>query len=145
MNVKKDASAFISSIDDPSQTTPSDEVIDRNLLSSCVKSHKNDVVGGHLPATKNCPPTNKTMMKVPPTLQDWKQENQESCDYMNLVMQMNGFCLAEVLHEELHDACNNAISNSVNACNNVIIVIKFVRELDPTDEVSVIIDGTLNS
>ena len=57
--------------------------IDKHLLHVYARSHKNDVVGGCMPETNKYPPTNETMMVVPPTLKDWRKTQHESCDYLN--------------------------------------------------------------
>ena len=70
----KDASPFIPFVEDPS-SVPSDAIIDEHLLSVFVSSFKNDILGQYLPETDKYPPTNESMLKVPPTLREWKKES----------------------------------------------------------------------
>jgi len=73
ISVNNDASDFFPFVDQPNQDKPSVEVIDEKLLSVYVRIHKNDIIGEHLLETNKYPPINETMMKVPPTLRDWKE------------------------------------------------------------------------
>ena len=59
-------------------------------------------------------------------------------------MKTHSFRPAQIPYSTPHDACNNAISDSMNIDNDAIIVIRFIRELDLIDEASVIIDSALN-
>ena len=71
---KKESSPFQSFIDDPT-SSPSDLLIDQYLLVVFVAFFQNDIQGKYIPETHAYPPTNSSMLKVPPKLRDWRKSN----------------------------------------------------------------------
>ena len=128
---------------DPIANKLSNKQIDKNLLYVYMKSHQNDVDGSILPETNKFPPTNETMMKLPPTLRDWKKSQNQDCDYLNPMMQMHGLQPAQMPF--LSKPSNDQFLNTRMAIDDDdIIVIKFIREGRPTDDVAVYIDSPLS-
>ena len=143
ISVNKDASIFLKAMSDPIAHKLSNEQIDKHLLYVYMKSHLNDVDGSILPETNKFPPTNETMMKLPPTLRDWKKSQNQGCDYLNPVMQMHGLRPAQMpfLTKPSNDL---SLDTRTAVDDDDIIVIKFIREDNPMDDVSVYIDTPLS-
>ena len=78
MPVKKDASVFHSAVEDFKNSMLINETIDEHLLQAHVRCNKSDVPGRCLPETNKHPPTNETMMVVPPLLRDWGKKHKMS-------------------------------------------------------------------
>lgn len=75
--IHKDNSVFLPSLNYPDNHPLDDNIITNNLLSVFVRSHQNDVPGAPIPETNKYPPTNETMMIVPPTFREWKVGQQQ--------------------------------------------------------------------
>ena len=127
---KKDASPFKPFIEDPT-SLPSDIIIDQHLLSVYVASFSNDV-SGYAPETLKYPPTNEDMLKIPPSLRDWKR-SQQSAQITPLPTSSS-----TILPSQL--------PSTVTMAEGVdeIIVITFVNGRDDS-EISVMIEGELNN
>lgn len=68
----KESSPFKPFIDDPTYI-PSDIIINKRPLSVFVASFQNYIQGNYIPETYKYPPINKTMLKGPPPLREWKK------------------------------------------------------------------------
>ena len=71
LSINKDTSIYLCALNDPLHIL-SNDIIDSDLLPCFIRSHSNSVVGAPMPETGKFPPTNETMMDIPPTLREWK-------------------------------------------------------------------------
>jgi len=139
LSIRKNASIYLPTLNDPSNHPFSDEMIDTHLLSFFMRSHMNDLPGSPLPETGKFPPTNISMMEIPPTLREWKQTQQQQ--------QVQGYHVTPpppFNPHQLHTSSSVRISNS-EACGGDIMTITFRAEWDEELETSVIIEDSLSS
>jgi hypothetical protein len=83
---------------------PTDDELDKHLISFYAQRHRNDVVtktGGRplLPETRKYPPTNATMVNAPPTLDEWNDNNRNNCNSHHHNHHYNH-------HQRQNDICN---------------------------------------
>ena len=125
---KKEESPFLKYIEN-TPVPPPDSLIDEHLLSVFVASFQNNIQGRHLPETGKYPPTNERMLKVPPTLREWKQTSINA----NMITP----------HHQPHQPTQHQTLPQTNATpKNEIVVLTFQNQLN-NDELSVTIDGNL--
>ena len=83
-------------------------------------------------------------MKIPPTLRDWKQANQESCDLLNPLMGL-GLRQAQLPYVQQNSQLSSTVTNTESHFDDDdIIVINFVTAQEPDDDVAVMIHDTLS-
>ena len=123
-------------MNDPLNNKLSDEIIDANLLAVFIRSHQNDLPSGLMPSTRNYPPTNETMMAIPPTEREWKESNRQQVDMQQVTPP----------YTNLHQAImpSSSLSDNRDEGGDSIAAITFKAEWDDELDVSVIIDNTLS-
>ena len=135
LTIRKEASVFLPSLNNPAETPLSNEIIDAHLLAVYIRSHLNDNPAAPMPETRKFPPTNATMMVIPPTFREWKatQLHHQVSPVYN-----------PTLPQTLAISSSSTLSNNGDGCVGDLIAITFKAEWDTDMEVSVIIDDTLS-
>ena len=129
----KEASPFLPFVEDPT-ITPSDEIIDQHLLAVFVASFKNDVQGNFLPETLKYPPTNEMMLKVPPTMREWRKDCTQSTTIITPTPTAAAYCNPQV----------STVISDKPVDEDEIIVFSFQKK-DTSEDVSVMIEPPLSS
>ena len=136
LTIRKEASVFLPSLNNPAETPLSNEIIDTHLLAVYIRSHLNDNPEAPMPETRKFPPTNATMMIIPPTFREWKATQVQ-----------HQHQVTPIYHppppHTLAISSSSTLSNNEDGCVGDIVAITFKAEWDTDMEVSVIIDETL--
>ena len=138
LSIRKDASFFLPSLNDPTNHTFTDELIDTHLLATFIRSHQNDIVGGPMPETGKYPPTNEAMMVTSPTLREWK------------VTQRHPPAQHQVTPSYPHPPyvtiqSSSSLSNNREGSDSDITAITFKADWDDDLEVSVLVEESISS
>ena len=72
LSILKDTSIFFPWLNYVSYHPLNDEMIDKHLLAIFMRSHMDNLPRRPAPDTGRFPPTNESMMEIPPTHQEWK-------------------------------------------------------------------------
>ena len=132
LSIHKDNSVFLAALNDPDNNKLDDEVITRDILSVFVRSHQNDLPGGPMPETGKYPPMNATMMVMPPTFREWNSTQQQQ--------RFNIFGMHNVTPTGV--PTSDAVVPTIE--NEVLVGITFRANWDDDEEVSVMVEGSLN-
>ena len=140
LSIRKDTSAFLPFLNDPTKPI-TNEFIDNSLLPIFIRSHINDIVGNPMPETKKYPPTNETMMVMPPTLCEWKATQLQTVHLQQLQH------VTPPYHHLSHNTIpsSSLLPNNIDDVNGEITALTFRASWDDDLEVSVIIEDTLSS
>ena len=128
-------SIFLPSLSDTSIAL-SNELIDKHLLPTFIRSHQNDLAGNPMPETRKYPPTNEAMLIIPPTHREWESTQQRRFELRPPL----GLAATYIHHPPL--AGSVAADGSID--DDDIIAITFKSSDDDSKKISVLIDDPLS-
>ena len=146
LSIHKDASPFMQSLIDPVNNIPTDELIEEHILQIYGGTHGNDVPG-YMPETSKYPPTNEAMVKVPPTLREWKQSQQQNQHHSNFDAVRSALRPDQLPLERRHQFISPAYASHSSGHNHggrVDEIVALTFKIDE-EEVSVMIEDPLSS
>ena len=110
-----------------------DKVIDEHLLSVFVRSHQNDLPDNPMPETNKYPPTNETMLIIPPEYKNWNQTQQRSFAFAPMGSNISPLGMTNA-------GMISSAPTQITRTDDAIIVITFKFD---GDELSVMVEDTV--